>query len=32
MFHNDIVKISDKLNKWNVLKICLQATYLPISA
>ena len=27
MFHNNIVKISEKLNKWNLLKICLQVTY-----
>ena len=26
MFHNNIVKISEKLNKWNLLKICLQVT------
>ena len=26
-FHNNIVKISEKLNKWNMLKICLQVTY-----
>ena len=27
MFHNNIVKISEKLDKWNLLKICLQITY-----
>ena len=27
MFHNKIVKISDKLNKRNLLKICLKVTY-----
>ena len=27
MFHNNTVKISEKLNKWNSLKICLQVTY-----
>ena len=27
MFHNNIVKISEKLTKWNLLKICLQVTY-----
>ena len=27
MFHNSIVKISEKLNKQNWLKICLQVTY-----
>ena len=27
MFHNNIVKISEKLNKRNLLKICLQVTY-----
>ena len=27
MFHNNIVKISEKLNKQNLLKICLQVTY-----
>ena len=27
MFYNNIVKISEKLNKWNMLKICLQVTY-----
>ena len=27
MFHNNNVKISEKLNKWNLLKICLQITY-----
>ena len=27
MFHNNIVKISEKLNKWNLLKIWLQITY-----
>ena len=27
MFHNNIVKVSEKLNKWNVLKIWLQVTY-----
>ena len=27
MFYNNIVKISEKLNKWNLLKICLQVTY-----
>ena len=27
MYHNNIVKISEKLNKWNLLKICLQVTY-----
>ena len=27
MFHNNIVKISEKLNKWNLLKICHQITY-----
>ena len=26
-FYNNIVKISEKLNKWNVLKIWLQVTY-----
>ena len=26
MFHNNIVKISEKLNKRNLLKICLQVT------
>ena len=25
-FHNNIVKKSQKLNKWNLLKICLQVT------
>ena len=28
MFHNNIVKISEKLNKKNLLKICSQVTYL----
>ena len=28
MFHNNIVKISEKLNKGYLLKICLQVTYL----
>ena len=27
MFHNIIVKISEKLHKRNLLKICLQVTY-----
>ena len=27
MLHNNIVKISEKLNKWNLLKIYLQVTY-----
>ena len=27
MFYNNIVKISEKLNKWNLLKICIQVTY-----
>ena len=27
MFYNNIVKISEKLNKQNLLKICLQVTY-----
>ena len=27
MFHNNIVKISEKLNKQNWLKICLQVTF-----
>ena len=27
MFHNNIVKISEKLNMQNLLKICLQVTY-----
>ena len=27
MFHNNIVKISEKLNKWNLLKIWLQIIY-----
>ena len=27
VFHNNVVKISEKLNKQNVLKICLQVTY-----
>ena len=27
MFYNNIVKISEKLNKWNLLKIWLQVTY-----
>ena len=27
MFHNSIVKMSEKLNKRNLLKICLLATY-----
>ena len=27
MFHNNIVKISEKLNKQSLLKICLQVTY-----
>ena len=27
MFHNNIVKISEKLNKQNLLKIYLQVTY-----
>ena len=27
MFHNNIVKISEELNKLNLLKICLQVTY-----
>ena len=27
MFHNNIVKISEKLNKQNLLKMCLQVTY-----
>ena len=27
MFHNNIVTISEKLNKHNLLKICLQITY-----
>ena len=27
MFHNNIVKISEKMNKRNLLKICLQVTY-----
>ena len=27
MFRNNIVKISEKINKRNLLKICLQVTY-----
>ena len=27
MLHNDIVKISEILNKWNMLKTCIQTTY-----
>ena len=27
MFHNNIVKMSEKLNKRKLLKICLQVTY-----
>ena len=27
MFRNDIVKISEKVNKWNLLKTWLQITY-----
>ena len=27
MFHNNTMKISEKLNKQNLLKICLQVTY-----
>ena len=27
MFHNNIVKISEILTKWNLLKICLQSNY-----
>ena len=27
MFHNNIVKISEKLNKGNLLKLCLQVTF-----
>ena len=27
MFHNNIMKISEKFNKWNLLKIFLQVTY-----
>ena len=27
MFHNNIVKIWEKMNKWKLLKICLQVTY-----
>ena len=27
MFHNNIVKISEKLNKRNLLKVCPQVTY-----
>ena len=27
MFHNNTMKISDKLNQRNLLKICLQVTY-----
>ena len=27
MFHNNIVKMSEKLNKRNLLTICLQVTY-----
>ena len=27
MFHNNIVKISEKVNKQNLLKICLQVTF-----
>ena len=27
MFHNNIVKISEKMNERNLLKICLQFTY-----
>ena len=27
-FHNNIVKMSEKLSKQNFLKICLQVTYL----
>ena len=27
MFYNNIVKISEKLNKWNLLKIWLKVTY-----
>ena len=32
MFQNNIVKISEKLNKLNLLKICHQVTSLQISA
>ena len=32
MFHNNTVKISEKLKKRNLLKICLQVTYLKTSA
>ena len=27
MFHNNIVKISEKINIWNLLKSCLKVTY-----
>ena len=26
MFHNNIAKITESLNKWNLLKICIQTT------
>ena len=32
MFQNNIVEISEKMNKRNLLKICLQVTYPTISA
>ena len=32
MFHNNILKISELLNKWNLLKTCIQSTYLSIFA
>ena len=32
MFHNNILKISEILNKWNWLKTCIQPTYLSIFA
>ena len=31
MFANNIVKFSEILNNWNLLKICLKFTFLPIS-
>ena len=32
MLRNNIMKISEKLDKWNLLKICLLITYPQISA
>ena len=29
MFHNDIVNILETLNKWNLLKICIQTVTYP---